>query len=101
MTWAYLLIYNEKLETKRVTDLIDDNSEITHWVRCLPRSLFLTSTLSAGQISDLIYAEFGSEAGQRWFITEVHKDRQGWLPRSVWYMLNHPDDPVDDSVTDR
>jgi hypothetical protein len=93
MSWSYLLVFNEALDAEKVRELIDKQPEITYWYRCLPNSMFLTSSLSASQISNLIKDEFSTRGGQRFFITEVHADRQGWLPRAVWHMLKNPDNP--------
>ena len=91
--WCYLLVFNEAFDAGRIRDFIDEQSDISYWVKALPNSLFLVSTLSAGQISTRIENKFGTAQGLRFFVTEVHSDRQGRLPASVWYMLKHPDSP--------
>ena len=94
MTWAYLLVFNDKLGTRdQVKDFIDKLPEVTYWYYCLPHAMFLTATGSAGHISDELKRQFGTEDGKRWFITEVHQDRQGWLPKQVWHMLKNPKSP--------
>ncbi len=94
MNWAYLLIFNDEVGTRQeVLDFLDSVKEITYWYVCMPHAVFFTSTLTAGGISDLFKQRFGTDKGQRFFITEVHKDRQGWLPKQVWHMLKNPDDP--------
>lgn len=94
MTWAYLLVFNEKVGTRGpVQEFLNTIPEVTYWYGCFPGAIFLTSTLPAGQISDKIKAHFGTDSGQRWFITEVHQDRQGWAPKQVWHMLKNPANP--------
>lgn len=94
MSWSYLLIFNDKLGIRSdVTTYLDKISEISYWYTCMPNAIFLTSTLTAGSISDRIKSHFGTDSGQRFFISEVHKDRQGWMPKKVWHMLNNPDNP--------
>lgn len=94
MTWAYLLVFNEKVGARaQVQDFLNSVPEVTFWYGCLPSAIFLTSTLPAGQISDKLKERFGSGSGQRWFITEVHQDRQGWVPKQVWHMVKNPTQP--------
>jgi len=91
--WCYLLVFNEGFDANRVRDFIDAQPNISYWVKSLPNSLFLVSSLTAGGISTRIRNEFGTEQGLRFFVTEVHTDRDGWLPASVWYMFKNPDNP--------
>lgn len=91
-TWAYLLVFNEKVGTRKdVQAFLDTISEVTYWYGCLPNAVFLTSTATAGTVSDRIKERFGTESGQRFFVTEVHSDRQGWLPKNVWHLLKNPE----------
>jgi len=93
-TWAYLLVFNEKVgPRKTVQEFLDTLPEVTYWYGCMPSAVFLTSTSTAGQLSEKMKARFGTGTGQRFFITEVHSDRQGWLPKNVWHMLKNPDNP--------
>ena len=94
MTWAYILVFNSAVGTReQVLKFIDTIPEITYWYACLPNCVFLTSTLSAKGISRRIKDKFGSEGEQQFFVTEVHEDRQGWLPKAVWHMFREPNDP--------
>jgi hypothetical protein len=93
-TWAYLLIFNDAVGArKEVQEFLDTLSEVTYWYGCMPNSVFLTATVPAGTISDKIQARFGTGSGQRFFLTEVHPDRQGWMPKAVWHLLKDPSDP--------
>jgi hypothetical protein len=94
MSWAYLIIFNEKVGTrKEVQAFIDTIPEITYWYGCVPQSIFCISSLTAGQLSDKLKDRYGTSGGQRFFVTEVHQDRQGWMPKQVWHMLKNPDEP--------
>lgn len=94
MTWAYLIIFNEKVGArKEVQQFLDAIPEITYWYGCMPHAIFCTSTLSAGELSEKFKERYGTDDGQRFFITEVHSDRQGWMPKQVWHMLKNPRDP--------
>ena len=93
-TWAYLIIFNDKLGTRSdVQAFLDTLPEVPYWYGCMPNSVFFTATVSAGYISDKVKAKFGTGEGQRFFITEVHSDRQGWMPKSVWHLVNNPESP--------
>lgn len=94
MTWAYLITFNGKVGTRSIVqEYLTTIPEVTYWYGCLPNTIFLTSTLSAGELSDKIKDNFGTGGGQRWFIAEVGSDRQGWLPKEVWHMLKNPANP--------
>jgi hypothetical protein len=92
--WAYLIVFNEKLGTrKEVQEFLDTLPEVTYWYGCLPYSVFLTATVSAKAISEKINERFGTESGQRHFITEISSDRQGWMPKKVWHLVKNPETP--------
>lgn len=92
--WAYLLVFNDELGSRSsVQQYLDSLAEVTYWYSCLPSAIFITSTATAGQLSEKIKQKFGTGNGKRFFITEVHSDRQGWLPKSAWHMLTNPDSP--------
>ena len=94
MTWAYLLVFSDSFGPReRLKQFLDRQPTVTYWYSCLPHAIFFTATVSAGAISDRLRQEFGASDGKRWFITEVHEDRQGMLPRQVWHMLRHPESP--------
>lgn len=94
MSWAYLLVFNASVGSrKEVQQLLDAMPEVTYWYGCLPNGIFLTSTLTARQISENLKERCGTSSGQRWFITQVHDDREGWLPKEAWHVLKNPDSP--------
>ena len=93
-TWAYLIVFNEKIGTRKdVQAFLDSLPEVTYWYGCLPNAVFFTARVGAGAISEQVKARFGTDSGQRYFITEVHSDRQGWMPKNVWHLLKNPESP--------
>ena len=94
MTWAYLIAFNHDLGSREsVQNLLDEMPEVTHWYSCLPNCVFFTSTLCAGDIADRVLKKFGNDHNNRFLITEVHEDRQGWLPKAAWHIFSHPEHP--------
>jgi hypothetical protein len=94
MKWAYLLVFNSRMGTRGdVTSFLDADPNVTYWYACLPSSVFLISTDTAGVISERLREHFGDKRGYRFFITEVSSDRNGWVPKQVWHMLKNVDDP--------
>lgn len=90
--WAYLLVYSSKFGNRRdITEWLDSLPEVTFWYYCLPNCIFLTSTETAVNLAESAYQEFGKSA--LFLITEIHRDRQGWLPRQAWHMFRNPEDP--------
>ena len=94
MTWAYLVVFSDSLGSQQeVHELLNGMPEVTYWYRCLPHCVFFTSTLGAHAIAESFYAQFGKSPGKRFLITEVHADRQGWLPEGAWHLFRKPDNP--------
>ena len=94
MTWAYLIIFNDRLGSREeVIEFLDSAPEVTYWYSCMPMCLFFTSTLTAAQMARRVRKRFGSDAGQRFLVSEVHEDRQGWLPKKAWHLFRHPNSP--------
>lgn len=94
MNWAYLLVFNEKLGARKaVIEFLNTLPEVTYWYACFPNSIFLTSNVTAGSLAEKIKAEFGTDNQQRFFITEVSPDKQGWMPKQAWHLINNPESP--------
>lgn len=94
MTWSYMVVFNDRLgKRQEVLDLVDATSEISYWYSCLPHCVFLTSTLTANEIAEKFFEKFGREQGNRFLVMEVHKDRQGWLPKKAWHLFRNPKEP--------
>lgn len=92
--WPYLMVFNDKLATrKEVQDFLDTLPEVTYWYACLPSSVFFTATVGAGDISKKVREVLSKDEGARFFITEVPADKQGWMPKNVWRLVNHPEEP--------
>ena len=87
MTWAYLLIYDHDVGTrKEVREFLDEQSEILDWRHDLPNTFYLISDLSAEDLCK-IFQNFNRKNGG-FLISEVGSNRQGWLPRKTWKFLN-------------
>ena len=92
--WAYLVLFNEKLGKREdLTSFLDTLPEVTYWYACLPNAVFFTATVNAASISKKIQDHFGTGEGQRFLVSEVHDDRQGWLPKTAWHMFKNPENP--------
>lgn len=59
---------------------------IRYWRYDLPNTFYLVSDLSATKLSELVQ-EFNAGKG-RFLICEVGLNKQGWLPRRTWQLLN-------------
>ena len=94
MTWAYLIVFSDKLGTRDdVQNFLDSLPEVIYWYSCIPMCVFFTSTLPAQSLAEKVMEQFGSSLGQRFLITEVHHDRQGWLPKQAWHLFQNPGNP--------
>ena len=95
MNWAYQITFNGQLCSRdELTKFLDSVSDISYWYTCLPFCVFFSSSLTAQEISDKIKTRFESyKVGGRFLVTEVHKDRQGWLPPKAWKIFKDADNP--------
>ena len=90
--WSYILVYSDRLGTREeVTGFLDSSSRVTYWYYCLPNCIFFTSTLGAVALAELVQEQFGK--GAMFLISEIHEDRQGWLPPTAWHLFRNPTDP--------
>lgn len=95
MTWAYIILFNDELGTRKaVQDFLDNEPQVTYWLSCMPNCVFFTSSLTADQMAKKVRSKFGTGNGQRFLVVEAHKDRQGWLPKKAWHMFRNPEDPI-------
>ncbi len=87
MKKAYLLIYNDQVGTRDdLKEVLDHNQAIYHWRYDLPNTFYLISEQSAANLYKLIQ-RFNQKRG-RFLIGEVGQDKQGWLPKKTWTLLN-------------
>ena len=99
MAWAYLIVFSKTLGSrKEVQDFLEEQSEVSYWYSCLPNCVFFTSSLVAEELADRVRGHFDNDG--RYLITEVHEDREGWLPKAAWRLFRHPKDPRATSAED-
>ncbi|MDE0272167.1 MAG: hypothetical protein OXP11_13260 [Gammaproteobacteria bacterium] len=87
MRRAYLFIYSPDVGTRdEVKDFIDACPEIVHWRYDLPNAFYLISDASAVELYTTIQ-RFNAKRG-RFLICEAGENKQGWLPKKTWTLLN-------------
>lgn len=90
---AYIVVFTASYASRQqVQDFLDTIKEVTYWYASLPYCVFFTSTLTADQLADKFNAHFGTVNGN-YFIMEANPNRQGWMTRNAWHLLNNPDSP--------
>ena len=90
---AYLLVFDQSQVTREImVETIDKISDIQNWYAFFDNTICLASEKDARSLSHLLHAELPK---QRFIITEIGSQKKGgWLPKSIWAFLNHPE-PVD------
>ena len=84
---SYLFIYDDAVGTReQVKGYLDTRSEITHWRYDLPNTFYLISERSAAELYEIIQS-FNQKRG-RFLICEARQNKQGWLPKETWTLLN-------------
>lgn len=92
MRKAYILIYSNDIGTqKEITDYLDTIPEIINWRIELPNTIFIVSQLSAQELADK-FRLFTKDKG-KFIISEVTSNKQGWLTRKTWDVINNKPDP--------
>ena len=87
MRRAYLFIYSPKVGTRdEVKDFIDECPEVVHWRYDLPNTFYLISDASADELYATIQG-FNAKRG-RFLICEAGANKEGWLPKKTWTLLN-------------
>ena len=84
---AYILIYDDDVGTRsEVKDFIDGMPEVLFWRYDMPHSFYLISEHTASGIANNISAMTEHEG--RFLVAEINSNKQGWLPRRTWKLLN-------------
>lgn len=87
MRRSYLFVYSDDVGPRDdVRDFLDSVPEILNWRYDLPNSFYLVSEKSANELAQKV-REFTKDSG-RFIILEITKNKQGWLPKSTWTMIN-------------
>ena len=87
MKQAYIFVYGDQMGTRdEVKQFLNDTADITHWRYDLPNAFYLVSELSAQQLYERIQ-EFNDKKA-RFIVSEVGQNKEGWLTRKSWTLLN-------------
>ena len=88
MIHAYLFIYDDAVGTReQLKEFLDKRPEvISHWRYDLPHAFYLVSEKTAQELYAMLQ-EWNQERG-RFLICEVGTNKQGWLPKKTWTLLN-------------
>ena len=83
---AYLFIYNDDVGSReQIRDYLDELPEVLNWRYDMPYAFYVVSHCSAREIAEKVH-EFAHDG--RFLIVEVTENKQGWLPRRTWALLN-------------
>ena len=93
MRRVYFLIYNDDLGTRsQIKRFLDAQETIDDWRYDIPGLFYLISELTADELCQLIRNGLKQEeSGARFIVSEVSRNRQGWLPRDTWKFLRLSD----------
>jgi hypothetical protein len=87
--WTYLLVYNHDFAGPlKIVRLVESIPEIVNWVKCLPNSIFIVSSLPATELTNLLIEATGKKG--RFLILDTATDRNGVLPRAIWDLMKTP-----------
>ena len=88
MRKAYLFVYSDLVGTReQVRDILDTMPEVITWRYDLPNCFYIISEAAAETISEQFRAKRGDVG--RWIFSEVTDNKQGFLLKETWFLLNN------------
>jgi hypothetical protein len=94
MKWSYLLVFTDQFmsydEAKHFLNARDD---VTEWLHVFDNLFILAASTAGTQLGDavLAYAKKNQNRDKPeglFLLTEATDDRNGWLPKAAWNLLN-------------
>ena len=87
MKRSYLFIYDDAVGTRnQLKGFLSKRPEVSHWRYDVPHAFYLVSEKSVEELYEIIQ-EFNQKQG-RFLICEVGENKQGWLTKKTWTLLN-------------
>ncbi len=86
--WVYLLVFDKDFgDTQTVQEYLKELESVDWWYRCLPNAIFVTSYLTAKNLSKKLMERF---SGGRHLILDCDTDYHGFLPTKAWILISNP-----------
>lgn len=94
--WAYLLSYDPvKTSPHELFGEINKIEEIVNWLAVYRGMLILVSEYDAKTLQKRLRTKT-SLNHERFLVVDLATDRQGWLPKSAWSLINEPTPPKEE-----
>ena len=88
MRKAYVLIYSDATGGREtIRAWANQEPMLLHWRYDMPHSFYLISEHDASDLAKSLRNFTGNRG--RFLIVEAGENRQGWLPKETWYLLNN------------
>lgn len=78
---TYLILIAPPYDRDKVKDVFETHPSVSYWFFSIPGSIFVNTSLSAQQLSQILISKFGQH---KHFVTAVSEDRWGALPADHW-----------------
>lgn len=90
---ALVILFTPVFATmEQVQEALDKIPEITYWYRLFPFSIFVTTSLTVGELAQKLEAVFGT--ARRFVVIEIDPAKaQGRMTEQGWHLMAHPEDP--------
>jgi hypothetical protein len=85
--WCYALSFDESVTRQAMTEALDRIESVGNWYACLPHTIFVVSSSTAGELAPLIKQASGV---RQFILVDVATDRNGLLPRNAWEFMTNP-----------
>lgn len=94
MKKTYILVYSNSFGTREeAKDCVDNIPEVYTWRYDMPNSFYLISDYSADEIARAINDYTGKT---KFIVSEITSNKQGWLSKKTWYLINNKRHKRDD-----
>ena len=86
---SHLFVFNGDQATRRiVTSRLDSLNEVVNWMAFFHNTFCIVSDIDSADLSRLIRRAIPDV--QFIVVTLEKGNKNGWLPKSVWEFVNHP-----------
>ncbi len=107
MKWTYILVHSEEfMDHEEVRHFLNAREDISSWLHAFENTFFFISNNTAVSLGEALLQYVRKNRGKRrnaavpglYVLTEMAKDRQGYLQKAVWNLVDGKDPDATDEL---
>lgn len=107
MNWTYILVHSEEfMDNEEARHFLNAREDISSWVHAFDTTFFFISNNSAINLGAALLQYVRKNRGKSknavvtglYILTEIVKDRQGYLQKATWNVVNGKDPSATDAI---